>query len=389
VILKVTPFYAESGGQVGDSGKIFSKQGCFEVNDTKKLGNSYLHYGAVTSGKLNENQLVTATIDTGKREAIRRNHSAVHLLHQSLKLILRQDVSQNGSFVDEQKLRLDFNYHAPLSDSQLCEIELLVNSKILDNLTNKTVIKPLEEAVAEGACALFEERYQEMVRVVSLGDFSCELCGGTHVESTGEIGLFKVISETGIAAGIRRIEATTGKSALVGIHRLESNFKEIANLVGAGNMELAVDKVRKLLFERQELEQKLHHLQQEKNLNDCRNLVSSATEFEGGRLLLAVITTESSDLRQMTDTLKKLLDPAVVVLASVRESKTQLAVGVSDCLTKKIQANQLLNYLLAELGGKGGGKAGLAQGVAETDLISLKEAFKLVEPWLENRVIKK
>lgn len=349
LILDQTPFYAESGGQVGDSGEIFlDDQAIFIVQDTKKSGSLFLHFGKISKGNFAPNNIVTAEIDIDRRLAIMRNHSAAHLLHNALHNVLGTHALQRGSFVDDKRLRFDFTNFNAVSANELKTIEKLVNQNIRTNLPVTTEIKSLAEAKKAGVIALFGEKYGDKVRVVKMGEVSQELCGGTHVKNTSEIGLFKIIAESGIASGVRRIEAVTADNALEFIEQKELELLEKINQ----NERLVKLKDKEI----SELKTKLANAQ-------SGDLASKAINVNGIKLLTAILPdADNKMLRDNLDKLKQQLDKAVIVLATVQNNKIQLVVGVTKNCTDKINANELLKFIAPQIDGSGGGRADMAQG---------------------------
>lgn len=384
VILKKTPFYAESGGQVGDSGQINSDLGIFVVHDTKKHGALYLHYGCMIKGSLLASATVNAEIDSRRRQALRLNHSATHLLHQGLHLVLGEHATQRGSLVDSKRLRFDFAHSVALSAEELRELERVVNANIQANLEVSTTIKTLEEAKSDGVVALFGEKYGEEVRVVTMKGISKELCGGTHVNYTGEIGLFKIVSEAGIAAGMRRIEAVTGENALNLVDKTEAELKKVSQILGVG-LEQVVDKIQQILGEQEVQAKQLLQLQREVMCGKCKELISQAVNVDGVSVLsLELPGVDGQILRQMTDLLKQQLHIAVVVLTTISaDNKIQLVVGVTQDLIGKIKANELLQYIVKQVDGSGGGRADIAQG-GGTKVEALRGALDSIFPWIKN-----
>ena len=385
VILEKTPFYAESGGQVGDSGEIHSDIGIFIVRDTQKHDAVHLHYGYMTNGSLVLNSKITAKIDLERRQAIRLNHSATHLLHNCLRLVLGENAMQKGSYVDNKRLRFDFTHSSAPSAGELYEIEKLVNAQIRANLKVQTAIKSIEEAKQEGAFALFGEKYGDEVRVVTMGEFSKELCGGTHVNSTGEVGLFKIISEASIASGIRRIEAVTGENGFVRIDKIETQLRKAAQLLGVG-LDQVVDKIQQISDERAVKEKEFLRLQSEVTTSKSMELANQAINVNGVSVLSFNLPgVDSKILRQMVDILKQQLRSGVIVLATVNTDKVQLVVGVTKDLVDKIKANELLQYITKQINGNGGGKADMAQG-GGTMVSALDGALGTVLPWIKNKL---
>ncbi len=361
VILESTPFYAESGGQVGDSGALAGEHGSFAVTDTQKSGNAILHVGKVQLGTLRQGERVTARVDAERRGRIVLNHSATHLLHAALRQLLGEHVKQKGSLVAPDRLRFDFSHYEPLLPTQLRDIEDRVNEQIRRNAAAETKLMTYDDAVKSGALALFGEKYEEEVRVLRLGDFSVELCGGTHVRSAGEIGVFKITSESGIAAGIRRIEAVTGKVALEWVAANEQALDSIVLLLRS-QRDQAPAKVDQLLRRNRELEKQLAAARQQL-VSGKSAVTENVTEVRGIKVLAARMDgADAKTLRDAVDRLKDRLQSAVVVLASVDNGKVRLAAGVTKNNVERIRAGDVLQPVAAQVGGKGGGRADFAEG---------------------------
>jgi len=366
VILDQSSFYGESGGQTGDSGLLLKKGAKFEVNDTQRqASNAFEHYGRLVSGSLKIGNKVEAKIDQQRRKKIMNNHSATHLLHEALRQILGDKVLQKGSLVEADKLRLDFSHDEVVSRAELDKVETIVNTQILGNSQVRTEETDIETAKKKGAMALFGEKYGDSVRVLSMGDdnFSVELCGGTHVERLGDIGRFKIISESGIAAGIRRIEAITGIDAYQLDKQIEGSFNKIANLTKSNDIVQTVEKVTQLLKNQKNLEKQIVTFQKQLASGQGDELTSKAIEVNGVKILATKVSdVGANDLRDLADKLKDKLGSAVVVLAIVSGKKVSLVVGVTKDLTDKYQAGKILNHIANQIGGKGGGRADMAQG---------------------------
>ncbi|HVV68370.1 MAG TPA: alanine--tRNA ligase [Gammaproteobacteria bacterium] len=384
VILDRTPFYAESGGQVGDKGQLFFETGVFQVNDTQKQGLIYLHHGKVLSGTLETGAKVTAEVDASRR-AIMLNHSATHLLHAALRRLLGNHVIQKGSLVEASRLRFDFSHFSPLTTSEIKEIERLVNQQIRANLPCHIDFMNANAAKNMGAMALFEEKYGDEVRVLSMGEFSVELCGGTHVSRTGDIGLFKIISETGIAAGVRRIEALTGDNALDWIDQTEANLQTMAEILKTHKEDVVV-KLQQLLEQNRNLEKNLNKLKNEQIHSQIQELVSKTLKVGDISVLSTLIpTVDVETLRQLMDVLRQKLTHAVIVLATHNEARISLVAGVTkDCLDK-VQANTLISFVAQQVGGKGGGRPELAQGGGDR-VEQLDAALNSVVPWIRQKL---
>ncbi len=372
VVLDKTVFYAESGGQVGDLGEIYSDLSVFTVQDTQKHGALYLHHGTVAKGSFALSNSITAMINEERRQAIRLNHSATHLLHAGLRFVLGDHALQRGSLVDNKKLRFDFTHMAALTAEELRELERIVNKQIRANLKVHTVVKSLEEAKKEQVYALFGEKYGDEVRVVKMGDFSKELCGGTHINATGEIGLFKIVAETSVAAGVRRIEAVTGENAIIWLYETESEF---------------VDRLQQVLAQKHSLEKEIANLKSERMVSKSQSLIDQVVAIGSINVLATKLTNaDSKTLRLTVDTLKQQLGSAVVVLATVSgDNKAQLIIGVTQDLLNKIKANELLQYVMEQIGGSGGGRADMAQG-GGTNIAALESALASVAAWVKSKV---
>lgn len=388
IILDKTCFYAESGGQIGDSGEIYSQDSSdfFVVTDTQKYGAIFLHYGYVASGSFSLKTTVVAEVNQAQRQATTISHSATHLLHTALGMILGNHAMQRGSSVDDKKLRFDFTHTSALTETELYDIELIVNSQIRANLTVDTEIKSLEDAKKDNVFALFGEKYGDEVRVVKMGDFSRELCGGTHVGRTGDIGLFKITCETSVAAGVRRIEGVTGNNALNFIYEISRQLKELGQLLGVGNA-LISGKINQLLEDKTKQEQELIGLKKEKATNASQSLINQAICIGDFQLLSVKIdNTDIKELRVALDTLKQSLKSAVIVLGTITaDCKVQLIVGVTANLVDKFKANELLQYLVKQVDGSGGGRADMAQG-GGIDINGLTNALNSVSVWLRGRM---
>ena len=381
VILDQSSFYGESGGQVGDQGNLSNKTSQFKVSDTQKQASSaFEHFGILDSGSLKVGDKVNAIVDIDRRKKIMGNHSATHLLHESLRLILGDKVNQKGSLVEPDKLRFDFSHDEPVSKSNLDQVEALVNKQILGNSEVITEETDIESAKKKGAMALFGEKYGENVRVLSMGDenFSVELCGGTHVQRLGDIGRFKIISESGIASGIRRIEAVTGLEAYKLDKINEDNLDMIASLTKSNSVNL-LEKIKQLISDQKSLEKQITNFQKQLASDQSVDLISKAENINGIKLLATEVSGVSAkDLRDLADKLKDKLGTAVVVLAVVSGKKVSLISAVTKNLTDKYQAGTILNHVASQIGGKGGGRADMAQG-GGTEPEKLKDALNSVK----------
>ncbi|PHM48065.1 alanine--tRNA ligase [Xenorhabdus miraniensis] len=385
VILDKTAFYAESGGQVGDTGQLLNGNGIFEVTDTQKYAQAIGHIGKLTSGSLSVKHTVNAEIDVVRRNAIRLNHSATHLLHAALRNILGEHVSQKGSLVNDKYLRFDFSHFEAMKPEQIRQTENLVNEEIRKNSPVVTELMELEEAKAKGAMALFGEKYDEKVRVLSMGGFSTELCGGTHASRTGDIGLFRISSESGTAAGIRRIEAITGQTALNSIYQQADLLQDIAHLV-KGDISSLNEKVKTTLDRTKQLEKELQQLKSQQAAQESSSLANQAKEIQGVRLLVTQLgDVEPKMLRTMVDDLKNQLGSAIIVLSTVTGDKVSLIVGITKDLTARIKAGDLISFVAQQVGGKGGGRPDLAQ-AGGTDVTALPSALASVEEWVTLRL---
>ncbi|ART80926.1 alanine--tRNA ligase [Oceanisphaera avium] len=385
LVLDKTPFYGESGGQVGDSGVIKLENGLFVVKDTKKAGKGVLHLGMLELGTLEVGETATAAVDSYRRQAIALNHSVTHLLHAALRALLGEHVTQKGSLVDAERLRFDFSHLEALTAAELREIEDRVNKDIRANYSVATELMDLEGAKNAGAMALFGEKYDDEVRVVSMGEASTELCGGTHVQRTGDIGLFKILSESGIAAGIRRIEAVTGEAALTYLHQLNNELGQTATLVKADVFSVA-DKVKQALERNRQLEKEVEQLKAKLTAQAGTALLEQVVEINGTKVLVADLGgAESKSLRGSLDDLKIKLNSGIVVLATVNEGKVSLIAGVTNDLTVKVKAGELVNMVAQQVGGKGGGRPDMAQ-AGGTEPQQLASALASVAPWLAERL---
>jgi len=387
VLLDHTPFYAESGGQVGDRGTIRSSSGgAFRVNDTRKQGDGvFAHIGLVAQGEISQSDNVEALVDEQRRAATRLNHSATHLMHAALRQVLGDHVQQKGSLVDPERLRFDFSHFQPLSADELAKIETLVNEKIRENAGVETRIMPVDQAMQAGAMALFGEKYGDEVRVLSIGDFSVELCGGTHVSRAGDIGIFKIVSEAGIASGVRRIEAVTGAGALKYIGETEKNIGEVANLLKAGR-EDAVAKLGQLLERNRKLEKELEVLKARLASSQGSDLSAQAREVDGIKVLAARLEgADAKSLRETVDQLKNKLGAAAVILGAVADGKVALVAGVTKAETGRIKAGELVNHVASQIGGRGGGRPDMAQaGGSQPE--NLEAALASVADWVQQQL---
>ena len=381
VILENTPFYAESGGQIGDSGRLQNNGVAFEVKDTQKYGQVFGHIGELTQGTLSVGQTVNAVVDTVRRQKTSLNHSATHLLHAALRQVLGDHVAQKGSLVSDTALRFDFVQPEAISKAQLTEIESIVNREIRANYPVVTEIMDIDAAKAKGAMALFGEKYGDVVRVLSMGDFSIELCGGIHAKRTGDIGLFKIVSESAIAAGIRRIEAITGENAINWLHQQQQIIQQSADLLKSDANSL-VDKILQLQEKAKKTEKELQQLKEKAAMQTGADLVKSAVKINGVSVILQQLDgLETKSLRVMVDDLKNQLHSGVIAFASVVDDKVNLIVGVTLDLTGKVKAGELVNLMAQAVGGKGGGRPDMAMaGGTQPENITL--ALTVCSDWL-------
>ncbi|HHU2555445.1 TPA: alanine--tRNA ligase [Escherichia coli] len=385
VVLDQTPFYAESGGQVGDKGELKGANFSFAVEDTQKYGQAIGHIGKLAAGSLKVGDAVQADVDEARRARIRLNHSATHLMHAALRQVLGTHVSQKGSLVNDKVLRFDFSHNEAMKPEEIRAVEDLVNTQIRRNLPIETNIMDLEAAKAKGAMALFGEKYDERVRVLSMGDFSTELCGGTHASRTGDIGLFRIISESGTAAGVRRIEAVTGEGAIATVHADSDRLSEVAHLLKGDSNNLA-DKVRSVLERTRQLEKELQQLKEQAAAQESANLSSKAIDVNGVKLLVSELSgVEPKMLRTMVDDLKNQLGSTIIVLATVVECKVSLIAGVSKDVTDRVKAGELIGMVAQQVGGKGGGRPDMAQ-AGGTDAAALPAALASVKGWVSAKL---
>ncbi|QCR37071.1 alanine--tRNA ligase [Nissabacter sp. SGAir0207] len=385
IVLDETPFYAESGGQVGDKGQLRTAAAEFDVIDTQKYGQAIGHQGVLSQGTLSINDAVEARVDVARRNRIRLNHSATHLLHATLRQVLGEHVGQKGSLVNDKYLRFDFSHFEAMKPEEIRAVEDIVNAQIRRNLPVETQIMALEEAKAKGAMALFGEKYEDHVRVLSMGDFSTELCGGTHASRTGDIGLFRIQSESGTAAGIRRIEAVTGEGAIATLHQETDLLHSISYLV-KGDANTVSDKVRALIERSRQLEKELQQLKDQQAAQESASLSSNAKTVKGTQLLVSKLdNVEPKMLRTMVDDLKNQLGSAVIVLATAAEGKVSLIAGVTKDLTDRVKAGELIGFIAQQVGGKGGGRPDMAQ-AGGNDVNALPAALESVTAWVEDKL---
>jgi alanyl-tRNA synthetase len=384
VVLDQSPFYAEAGGQIGDAGMLATVGGGFKVSETVKLGSAIAHKG-IAESELSVGDSVNAQIDNQRRDKIRLNHSATHLMHAALKEVLGEHVSQKGSLVDSERLRFDFSHFEAISKEQLFSVENIVNQQVRANHPLQTKLMDLEEAKAAGAMALFGEKYDDDVRVVSMGNFSMELCGGTHVEHTGDIGLLKIVFESGIASGVRRIEAVTGQAAILFMQKQAADIANIASLLKTDPSSI-VQRITSQLEQTRIVEKELNKLKQQVANNAGADLLSSVFEIKSVKVLSALLQgVEAKALRTMVDDLKNQLGSSIVVLGLEAQNKAHLIVGVSKDLTGKVKAGELVNFVAQQVGGKGGGRPDMAQ-AGGTQPENLELALASVSEWLQEKL---
>ncbi|MGB5641757.1 MAG: alanine--tRNA ligase [Gammaproteobacteria bacterium] len=385
IVLDQTPFYAESGGQVGDTGKLITENAVFLVEDTQKQGKAFLHIGIIDSGSLRKGDSVHAEINNDLRQAIKRNHSATHLMHAALRNVLGDHVQQKGSLVTAERTRFDFSHFEPVSQEQIYAIERQVNTQIMQNIETQDVQMPLEQAKKAGAMALFGEKYDDVVRVVSMGDYSTELCGGTHVARSGDIGFFKIVAESGVAAGVRRIEAVTGCGAVAWAEKRESQIDAIAEALKSSRDEVE-DKVRQLVDRVREQEKALAQLKTKMASQAGTDLSAEAEEINGTKVLTANLEgADNKALRDTLDQLKNKLGTAAIVLISEDDGKVRVVAGVTKDKTSVVRAGDLVNIAAAEVGGKGGGRPDMAQ-AGGNQPEHIDKALAAAKAWLHQKL---
>jgi alanyl-tRNA synthetase len=389
VVLDRTPFYAESGGQVGDRGELTMQGVCltlFAVHDTQKIQPEVFgHHGELKTGELRVGNTVTARVDAHARESAAWNHSATHLMHAALRKVLGEHVVQKGSLVDPERTRFDFSHPQAMTDEEIHTVEALDNRAIRANYPVEARIMKYDDAIKAGAMALFGEKYGDEVRVLSMGDFSTELCGGTHVARTGDIGAFKIVSESGVAAGIRRVEAVTAEAALAYTHEMEARLGEISRVLKAPTADLAV-KLQQVLENVKALEREVARLKTKFASSQGGDIAAQAVEVNGSKVLAATI--EGADARVLRETLDKLkgrFKSAAIVLGSTDGGKVTLIAGVTSDLTGRIKAGDLVNHVAAQVGGKGGGRPDMAQ-AGGTNPDALPAALQSVRSWVAERL---
>ena len=386
LVLNATPFYAESGGQAGDSGKLFSNGVSIVVSDTIKSSNAFLHKGTVLEGTICVGDSVNAEVERLQRDRTRLNHSATHLLHAALRIVLGDHVNQRGSLVDAERMRFDFSHFEGVTREELVKVELLVNEQIRGNSEIQTELMNLEDAREKGAMALFGEKYSEAVRVLTMGDgFSIELCGGTHASRTGDIGLMKITSEVGIASGVRRIEAVTGAQAFELVLQQEQTLEDFSGLLRS-DKNGATDKLKSLIEQNKKLEKEVSQLNMKLASGGGKDLADSAVEINGVKVVAQLL--EGGDAKTLPDAMDRVktkLQSGVVLLAVINDDKVVLVAGVTKDLTDKVKAGDLLNYVATQVGGKGGGRPDMARG-GGTDTKALPAAIESVQAYLEERL---
>jgi alanyl-tRNA synthetase len=381
LVLAATPFYGESGGQVGDAGAIFCDHALFDVADTQKIkADVFAHHGTLKTGTLRVGESVVAHVNASLRGATMRNHSVTHLMHKALREVLGEHVQQKGSLVNPERTRFDFAHNAPVTDAEIREIEARVNAEILTNAATQAHVMDIESAQKTGAMMLFGEKYGESVRVLDIGS-SRELCGGTHVQRTGDIGLFKVVAESGVASGVRRIEAVTGVNALVYLQHLEDTVGQTAGMLKAPVAEVN-ERLASVLDHVKTLDKELVALKGKLASAQGDELVNQAQDIKGVKLLVARL--EGADVKTLRDTMDKLKDKlktAVIVLGVVDGAKVQIAVGVTPDTMARVKAGDLVNFVAAQVGGKGGGKPDMAM-AGGTEPAKLTAALDSVQAWV-------
>ena len=387
VVLDQTPFYAESGGQVGDCGELLAANGTFEVTDTQKIqAGVFGHKGLLRSGRLVIRDSVQARVNPQTRVSTANNHSATHLLHAALRKVLGTHVTQKGSLVDPNRLRFDFSHNAPMSADEIRETERLVNEQIRNNCVVEAASMKYDDAIKRGAMALFGEKYTDVVRVIGMGEFSTELCGGTHVPQVGQIGLFKIVAESGVAAGIRRVEAVTGKGAIDYVQQREAQLLEIAHALKANPQEIT-QKIAQIIDYVRQTEKELARLKTKMASSQGADLASQAQDVNGVKVLAANLeNADAKTLRETLDQLKDKLKTCAIVLSTVTDGKVTLIAGVSADLTGKVKAGELVNFVAQQVGGKGGGRPDMAQ-AGGTQPEQLPAALAGVRGWIETKVV--
>lgn len=386
VVLDKTCFYAESGGQVGDTGYLTTSAAKIEILDCKKSGEHSLHIGRVLSGSINNGDLVSAQVDKNLRQSIALNHSATHLAHEALRQVLGDQVSQKGSLVDSEKLRFDFSHNQAVTAEQIRQVEQMVNREIMRNTEVSTELMSMDQAKEQGAMALFGEKYGDQVRVLSMGgDFSVELCGGTHVERTGDIGLIKIISESSVASGVRRIEAVTGKAALAYCEQTQDTVEKVAEIAKVAKAKVT-DKVRQLMEENRRLQKEIDQLKQKLANSSGSDIMSSAQQVKGITVLSTIVDgADAKSLKSVADQVRSKIEKGVFFLVAKEGDKASLVAGVTKNLTSDIKAGDLMKHVSSQLDGKGGGRPDMAMGAA-SDLTNLAQALESVALWVEDNL---
>ena len=386
VVLDRTPFYAESGGQVGDRGELVASGGTFIVADTQKIqAEVFGHKGQLKTGRLRVGDALSAHVDTVSRARAAWNHSATHLMHAALRKVLGTHVQQKGSLVDAQRTRFDFAHNEPMTAAQMRQVEALVNDEIRRNSEVSSRIMKHDEAIRAGAMALFGEKYGDEVRVIGMGEFSTELCGGTHVKRTGDIGFFKIVAETGIAAGVRRIEAVTGPGALEWVQQQEAKLAQAAAVLKTSPQDVS-QKITQIIDNMRSLEKELSRLKSKLASSQGDELIDQAVDVKGIKVLAASLEgADVKGLREAVDKLKDKLKSAAVVLAAVTDGKVSLIAGVTSDLTGRVKAGELVNHVAQQVGGKGGGRADMAQ-AGGTDASKLPQALESVKAWVAQQI---
>jgi alanyl-tRNA synthetase len=386
VVLDRTPFYAESGGQVGDRGELVGPAGTFAVEDTQKVqAEVFGHHGTQKTGVLREGDEVGAQVDTATRRRAMWNHSATHLMHAALRKVLGTHVQQKGSLVDASRTRFDFSHNAPMTDAEIREVERQVNDAIRRNLEVSARVMKFDEAIKAGALAFFGDKYGDEVRVLGMGDVSTELCGGTHVKRTGDIGFFKIVAESGVAAGVRRVEAVTGEGALAWVQEQEAKLHEAAAALKAPVAEVAA-KIAQMLDNLKLLERELSKAKSRLASSQGEDLAGQAVDVKGAKVVAASLEgADARTLRETVDKLKDQLKSAAIVLGAVADGKVSLIAGVTNDLTAKVKAGELVNFVAQQVGGKGGGRPDMAQ-AGGTEPAKLAAALQSVKAWVEQRV---
>ena len=385
VVLENTPFYAESGGQIGDRGYLTAQGVVFNVKDTQKYGRVFGHIGELEQGTLSVGQTLNAVVDSERRNRISLNHSATHLLHAALRQLLGTHVVQKGSLVSDSALRFDFAHPEAISKKQLTDIERLVNQKVRANFLIQTDIMDVEAAKAKGAMALFGEKYADQVRVLTMGDFSIELCGGIHAKRTGDIGLFKIISETAVAAGVRRIEAVTGENAIDWMLNQQHVLEQCAELLKS-DVNVLTDKIQQLQDKAKKAEKELQGLKEKAAMRAGSDLVKNAIKINGISIIAHQFNgIETKSLRVMVDDLKNQLGSGIIVFTSILDEKVNLVVGVTSDLTAKVKAGELVNLMAQQVGGKGGGRPDMAMAGGSRPE-NAAQAIKAAQDWLNENL---